>query len=116
MPPGDLAWFAGPTAFESGKRRAWFGVGPETSSPDEDLCQFLDDARAEAFIARNDTGLNTAQIAAGQHLAGLMRRVADETPDHIEPSDLIDDPRWRQIRSAAARTLEWLSQSRRAAE
>jgi len=108
----QIAWLAD----EGGQQRAWFGVGPETSSPDEDFCQFLDDARAEAFFARSDTGLNTTQIAAGQHLAGLVRRLADETPDHIEPSDLIDDPRWQQIRSAAARTLELLRQTRHAAE
>jgi len=55
----QIAWLAD----EGGQRRAWFGVGPETSSPDEDFCQFLDDARAEAFFARSDTGLNTTQIA-----------------------------------------------------
>lgn len=92
----------GAIADESLQRRAWFGIGPEMSSPDEHFCQFFGDAAIEEFLDRSDTGLNERQIESGRHIVKLMRELSDQTPDHIKPSDLIDDPRWRQIREAAA--------------
>ena len=59
------------------------------------------DAAIEEFLDRTDTGLNQAQLEAGRHLLELMRQLSDQTPSHIEPDDLIDDPRWREIREAA---------------
>lgn len=92
----------GAIADESLQRRAWFGIGPEMSSPDEHVCQFLGDAAIEDFLDRNDTGLNDLQIKAGRHLVKLMRELLKETSGKLERSKLIDDPRWRQIREAAA--------------
>jgi len=93
----------GAIADESYQRRAWFGVGPEESSPDEGICQFFGYAAIEEFLDRNDKGLRATQIKAGRHLVKLMSQLAAQTPEHIEPSELIDDPRWRKIREAAAR-------------
>ena len=31
-----------------------------------------------------------------------MRTLSDQTPEHIQAADLIDDPRWQKIRAAAA--------------
>jgi hypothetical protein len=90
-------------ADEALQRRAWFGIGPEESSPDEEFCMFFGDAAIEEFLDRHDVGLDAKQIEAGRHLLKLMRGLSDETPDHIEPADLIDDPRWQNIRKAAAR-------------
>ena len=93
----------GGLADEALQRRSWFGVGPEESSPDEEFCMFFDDAAIEAFLERDDTGLDEGQINAGKHLVKLMNALSDQTPEHIEPENLIDDPRWREIRKAAAR-------------
>ncbi len=93
----------GAIADESYQRRSWFGIGPEESSPDEDICQFFGDAAIEEFLDRKDTGLEAPQIKAGRHLVKLMSQFAAQTPEHIEPAELIDDPRWRKIREAAAR-------------
>lgn len=93
----------GGVADEALQRRAWFGIGPEESSPDEEFCQFFDDAAIEEFLDRDDTGLNERQIKSGRHLVKLMRQLSDHTPNHINPADLIDDPRWQEIREAAAR-------------
>src|SRR5215204_168034 len=90
-------------ADEALQRRAWFGIGPEESSPDEEFCMFFDDAAIEEFLERDDTGLNEEQVEAGKHLVKLMGELADQTPEHVEPEDLIDDPRWQAIRKAAAR-------------
>jgi hypothetical protein len=98
-----LKQVVGAIADENLQRRAWFGIGPEESTPDEDICQFFGDAAIEEFLDRNDTGLNKQQLEAGRHLLELMRQLSDQTPDHIDPDDLIDDPRWQKIREAAAR-------------
>ncbi len=90
-------------ADENLQRRAWFGVGPEVSSPDEEFCKFFGDAAVEDFLKRGDNGLNSQQLDAGKHLLTLMKRLSDETPNHIPPLSLIDDPRWREVREAAAR-------------
>jgi len=92
----------GAIADESLQRRAWFGIGPEMSSPDEHVCQFLGDAAIEDFLDRNDAGLSEPQIKAGRHLIKLMRDLLKETSGRLDRSELIDDPRWRNIREAAA--------------
>jgi len=92
----------GGLADEALQRRAWFGIGPEESSPDEEFCMFFDDAAIEEFLERDDNGLNDQQLQAGKHLVKLMNDLADQTPEHIEPENLIDDPRWEEIRMTAA--------------
>ncbi len=90
-------------ADESLQRRSWFGLGPEISSPGEEFNALLDDAAIDEFLKRDDTGLNDLQLEAGRHLAKLMRDLSKQTPEFIDPNDLIDDPRWRRIREAATR-------------
>jgi hypothetical protein len=95
-------------ADEALQKRSWFGAGPEESSPDEEFNMFFDDAAVEQFLDRSDNGLSQPQQDAGKRLAELMRALSDETPDHIDPSELIDDPRWKNIRAAANRFSELL--------
>jgi len=93
----------GGIADEALQRRAWFGIGPEESSPDEEFCMFFDDAAVPEFLERDDTGLNEEQVRAGKDLVKLMGELADQTSEHVEPKDLIDDPRWQEVRKAASR-------------
>jgi hypothetical protein len=93
----------GELADENLQRRAWFGFGPEVSSPDDDMSAFFGDAAVEEFLDRDDTGLNETEIKAGRDLVKLMSELADRSPEQIDPHDLIDDPRWQKIREAAAR-------------
>jgi hypothetical protein len=90
-------------ADEALQRRAWFGIGPEQSSPDEEFCMFFDDAAVDEFLDRHDTGLDERQRKVGKHLVKLMQELSNQTPEHVEAADLIDDPRWKKIRKAAAR-------------
>src|SRR5260370_34495931 len=91
----------GGLADEDLQRRAWFGSGPEVSSPDDDFCAFFGDIAIEDFLDRDDAGLDKKQREAGRRLVSLMRDLSARTPQHIDPSELIDDPRWRQVREAA---------------
>ncbi len=98
-------------ADEEHQRRAWFGLGPEESSPEETINQFLGDAAIREFLNRKDTGLNELQIEFGRRLVDLVERFLRETPQgyrFIDPTNLIDDPRWNEIREAATRFLALL--------
>lgn len=93
-------------ADEELQRRAWFGIGPEESSPEETINQFLGDAAIREFLSRKDTGLNELQIESGRRLVDLMERLLKDMPQgyrFIDPLKLIDDPRWNEIREAATR-------------
>jgi hypothetical protein len=98
---------------EALQRRAWFGPGPEISSPDEMFNQFFGDAAVAEFLDRNDNGLNNLQRQAGIRLTRLMRELSDQTPGHIEANQLIDDPRWQAIRTAAAKFLALIQSTER---
>ncbi|SED85908.1 hypothetical protein SAMN05444161_4212 [Rhizobiales bacterium GAS191] len=95
-------------ANEGSQRRGWFGIGPEQSSPGEEFNMFFNDVAAKALLARKDNGFTEPQQCAAQELYNLMRKLSDETPDNIFPEDLIDDPRWIEVRLAAARPLALL--------
>ena len=95
-------------ADEQYQRRAWFGGGPEESSPTEEYCMLFDNGAIEDFLCRNDAGLNQYQIDSGKHLVELMNQLSKTVPKHINPSDLIDDPRWVKIRQAAKDFLAML--------
>jgi len=101
-----VGWIAN----EEGQRRAWFGRGPDVSSPDDDFCAFFGDAAIPEFLDRIDARLSPRQMEAGRQLVSLMRELSDATPQHIDPESLIDDPRWQQIRAAAARFSAELSE------
>lgn len=88
-------------ADEGMQRRAWLGSGPEISSPEEVINQFLGDAAIEGFLARSDTGLSDLQIESGKHLVKSLRELLKQLREPIDAASLIDDPRWKRVRDAA---------------
>jgi hypothetical protein len=95
-------------ADEDSQRRGWFGVGPEQSSPAEAFNMFFGDVGSKELLARQDSGFTVPQQQAAHDLYNRMRKLSDETPARIDPNDLIDDPRWIEVRNAAARLLALL--------
>jgi len=96
-------------ADEDMQRRAWFGVGPEVSSPGEEFNAFFDDAAIEAFLARSDNGLSALQLEAGRNLVNQMLVYSERLPECPDASEVFDDPVWSEIRRAAARFSKLLS-------
>lgn len=94
---------------EAKQRRAWFGIGSEIWSAGDAFINFFDDFAVDEFIERPDCGWNDEQIRVGRRLSQLMRKLSDETPEFIEPDELIDDPRWIEIRGVASQLLRLLS-------
>lgn len=90
-------------ADEALQRRAWFGAGPEVYSPTEAIEQFFSNAAIEEFLTRPDNGFDDAQTTAGWRLVRLVEGLLEETPyeQWSDPSYLIDEPRWKAIRTAA---------------
>ena len=86
------------------QERGWFGHGPERDSPDELLCTFLDDLVFEKFLVH--PRLSQTERTATPHLYKTVEAYADCTPKMLKPSDVIDDPRFEGVRTAAAEFLK----------
>ncbi len=96
---------------EEFQRTAWLGLSPtRVSSPDELLSQFFDDFDFSDFLTSPEVNLTSEQKAAGENLKGKMEKFADSTPKHLDPRDVIDDERWKEIRIAAQVFLETLDE------
>ena len=96
----------GGLADEASQRRSWFGIGTEISSPAEEFNYFFSDAAVDEFVEQ--AMLDDPTRLAGRYLVKLMRRLSSETPDDIDPALMIDDPRWIEVRMAAADFLKLL--------
>jgi hypothetical protein len=83
------------------QRRSWFGEGEHVSSPDELYCGFFDDAMIEEFLASHSPAVTDVQRRAATNLINLMNQFASIAPEVLDPTEVIDDPRWEQIRHAA---------------
>jgi len=86
------------------QQRAWFGHGPERDSPNELLSTFLDDLVLEQFLIHPK--LSQRERAAASHLYKAVESYADCTPKMRRPSDVIDDPRFETVRTAATEFLK----------
>jgi len=97
-------------ADEDLQRMVWFGGGGGrwVDSPTETICSY-DDLLVPRILAEPDHGLDPEQVVQLRRLESLMDDLVENTPDSIRPEDLIDDPRWREIRKQAVVTLAVLS-------
>jgi hypothetical protein len=99
-------------ADEQYQRHEWFDNAKNTwFFPEEMFCKFFDDAAAEDFFNRNDTGLNAQQLNTGKHLVSLMKQLSDQIPktkSGIDPARLINDPLMIKCREAAKEFLALL--------
>ena len=82
---------------EEYQRRAWFGLGPEVSSPGDEFNNLFDDYNVELFLARPPVKLSSQ---ARKHLIALISAMNDVDEGYLYPS-FIDDPRWIKIRKLA---------------
>ncbi len=95
-------------ADEAMQRRGWLGIGPEESSPTEDICQLVDDTDFEKYLDTANAGYTTKQVEAGKQLLIMIQQFPHKVRDKIKPEELINDPRWVKIRDAAKNFLTLL--------
>jgi hypothetical protein len=93
------------------QEQAWFGLGPDVSSPDELYCQLFDDAMFDQFLDGNPAHLTASQLAAASALRLKMNEYQlDDKPD---PRKVIDSPGWEAIRCAAQNFLRTFTEENR---
>jgi hypothetical protein len=83
------------------QRLSWFGKGPEVSSPDELYNGLFDDGMINEFLEKYAHDLTPEQCDAGKKLVRQMNHYAAVSPKSLNPTDVIDDPRWEEIRQSA---------------
>jgi hypothetical protein len=94
---------------EEFQRTAWFGSSStQVSSPDELRSQFFDDFDFADFLNSPEVNLTSKQKSAGKDLKSNMEKFADSTPKHLDPREVVDDERRKEIRIAAQAFLETL--------
>lgn len=91
-------------AFQS---RAWFGHGPEVSSPTEVICQLFD-FRFDKTSQDPSFDLSNEQRAACARFGEMVDGYARSHKGHLDEHEVIDDPEWERIRQAAADLLKIL--------
>jgi hypothetical protein len=82
------------------QEETWFGGHDRISSPAELYCQLFDDALFEKFLEEHKSKFTTGQLETGLALKQKMEEY--QLADNSDPHQVIDDPGWDEIRSAAA--------------
>jgi hypothetical protein len=72
------------------QRRAWFGIGPEESSPTEEVCQLVDDTDFEDHLDKNDVEFNQNQIEAGKNLLTAVKQCPYAIRNSVKPEILVN--------------------------
>ena len=85
------------------QRRSWFGKSStEVSSPDEMVCQISDDLLFEEFLQTHSAKLSAEQLTTASLLLSKLNEYSEATPENLDPEQVINDPAWHDIMSAAA--------------
>ena len=95
-------------ADESYQRLAWFNRHAEVSSPDELINQLFDDYLFEDFIESQEVDLPRNARDAARAFSVSLSAFCDQTPQILDPREIIDDPRWTRIRQEAQSLLRVL--------
>jgi hypothetical protein len=92
-------------ADRSYQERVWFGHDPQRrGSPGDLICTFMDDLVFEEFLL--DPRLPKREREAAARLYKAVEEYADSTPQVLNPSDVIDDPKFERVRIAAREFLK----------
>jgi hypothetical protein len=87
------------------QERVWFGHDPQLrDSPDDLICTFMDDLVFEKFLLHPQ--LPERERKAAARLYRAVEEYADGTPEVLKPSDVIDDPKFENVRIAARNFLK----------
>jgi hypothetical protein len=77
--------------------RSWTGIGPEVSSYDEVISQIMDDQSFADFCEKLEG--HDAKQKCRELLSAL--NALDSTLQKLPPLQIIDDPRWINVRTLA---------------
>ena len=83
---------------EAYQRRAWFGHGPEVSSPSEIYNEFFDECQVDQFIADPPTYVSASTVT---ELANLRNEMDLLDIEDDEATALFESSSWSKIRKRA---------------
>ncbi len=98
----SLKWALQGIADEQMQRRAWFGLGTEETSPDEAVNQFYG-FDMDGLLASGR--LSEPQKRSLTVLRKKMDAFCAATPEFLKAEDVVDDPRWGELRQLASELL-----------
>lgn len=92
-------------ANEDYQRRAWFNIGPEVSSPDEDICILYDDYSFEEFLQNLSSPINNKEREAGKLFCDIFNNYLN-TSDTSDPYLVYHSEQCKEIRKEARKLID----------
>lgn len=86
---------------ESLQMKAWIKGEGYCATPDEMYCMLFDDYSIELFVEDNFVALNHEQKSSAKKLITLMNLYSDVCGVSMNPSDVISNASWEEIRVQA---------------
>jgi len=83
------------------QEKSWFGQSTVISSPEELICQLLDDFRFEEFLEMHGKRLSKEQSLKAHVLLTSISTYSKSMGDNVDPSTVFCDSRWREIMGMA---------------
>ena len=87
------------------QERAWFGIGPEISSPNEIYNSLFDDSTFDLFFEKYAVTLTPRQIKVWNDLKKSLEDYEQDSDKLNDARRVFDDPEWQQVRGAAERFI-----------
>ena len=85
------------------QERCWLAPDAQAwERPEELICVLFDDCNFELFIEENALSFSTEQSRTASEFANEMISYIDATPPHLNPTEVLADPRWLSIREKAS--------------
>ena len=91
----------GDMADEQFQRRAWAGIGPESSSLVEIICRLFDDVLLREYVKKYASTLPSKTLSDVRDLDERVQRLNAEYLDTLPALDAINSPEWVEISDLA---------------
>jgi hypothetical protein len=88
---------------EQYQRLAWFNKHREQTSPEEQICQLLNDYLFDEFLLAQP--LSEQQRSSANRLIAGLKSYGGSSNTPINPYRAIDDPKWSKIRLLAGEAM-----------
>lgn len=84
------------------QEQRWLAPDAQAWECPDELINVLDDCVFEGFIEKYVSTFSDEQRKAAVQFRDELRRYCAMTPQHLEPADVLADPKWEAIRQKAA--------------
>jgi hypothetical protein len=85
------------------QEKLWPNPNFPWEQPNELVNSLFDDCQFETFVESNQPNFSAEQRASSNELLNEFQRFLASSPNNLDPSETLIDPRWEAIRSSAAK-------------